>query len=477
MTQALIGRMVFAAIVGFGIAWVVFSRRDEENRAENPDLDMPRYRPLISGYILPLFILLLSILIVFIKGAEEAARITLSLCFTVFLHICIYYLVLIAMLPVFRRHISAWACAILWLLPNYLYIVQYRFMELPEPLLIIHAPGNIAWIAFAVWLAGFAGVLIWKIAAHLRFRSRILKDAEEIQDPNILSLWQDSLMQANIQRPKLRLMVSANLATPLSIGLFRRTIRVVLPDRAYSAEELALIFRHEIVHIGHEDAWTKFFLVFCTAMCWFNPLMWIAMRNSASDLELSCDETVLLDADDETRQRYANLILNEAGDERGFTTCLSTSATAMRYRLKNIIAPRKRRTGSQIVAIAFVVLIMSCGFISLAYGEGTGEQLIYKSEDFRRYTLEEIRVSDTSYECADKNALVAYIGGLKMEEMTGNYTFRTFEPRVTVRFITPEGQLFVNLSDQIVLVQGRQRHYYYLPDGVDWDYLHTLVQQ
>ena len=31
---------------------------------------------------------------------------------------------------------------------------------------------------------------------------------------------------------------------------------------------------------------------FCTALCWFNPFLWIAMRKSAEDLELSCDELI-----------------------------------------------------------------------------------------------------------------------------------------------------------------------------------------
>ena len=55
-------------------------------------------------------------------------------------------------------------------------------------------------------------------------------------------------------------------------------------------EELKLILKHEIVHIAREDSWSKFFLVFCTAMYWFNPLMWYAMKKSAEDMELSCDD-------------------------------------------------------------------------------------------------------------------------------------------------------------------------------------------
>ena len=67
--------------------------------------------------------------------------------------------------------------------------------------------------------------------------------------------------------------------------------------------------------------------------------MWMAMERSAQDMELSCDETVLLEADDVTRRRYAGLLLATAGDSRGFTTCLSASASALRYRLRNVSIP------------------------------------------------------------------------------------------------------------------------------------------
>lgn len=68
------------------------------------------------------------------------------------------------------------------------------------------------------------------------------------------------------------------LTTPLSIGLFQKTTCVALPARSYTPEELSLILRHEIIHLSRRDPASKFFMVFCTAMCWFNPLMWVAMR-------------------------------------------------------------------------------------------------------------------------------------------------------------------------------------------------------
>ena len=56
------------------------------------------------------------------------------------------------------------------------------------------------------------------------------------------------------------------VTTPLSIGLYNRTTRIVLPMREYTQEELSLILRHEIIHISRGDPEAKLFLTFCTAM-------------------------------------------------------------------------------------------------------------------------------------------------------------------------------------------------------------------
>ena len=121
-------------------------------------------------------------------------------------------------------------------------------------------------------------------------------------------------------------------------------------------------------------------MIFCAAMCWFNPLMWIAMRKSADDMELSCDETVLLNADEATRKQYALLLLDTAGDERGFTTCLSATANAMRYRLRSVTKPKKRHSGALIVGAAFFILAMTSGYVALAFDGNSGAEVLYQSE-------------------------------------------------------------------------------------------------
>lgn len=98
------------------------------------------------------------------------------------------------------------------------------------------------------------------------------------------------------------------------MGLSLETMVVLLPERSYNDDELRLVLRHELIHIARRDSASKLALVSIAALCWFYPLSWFAMRRSAEDIELCCDESLLYDAGQDERRRYAELILSSAGD-------------------------------------------------------------------------------------------------------------------------------------------------------------------
>lgn len=483
MSTDILKKSFFAAILSLLFIWVVFSRFDEEIGSENTESGRQRYLPYLPSELLPMFILCLAVLGLTFYGAVLTARMTLSMCFGIFLHISLYYAVLMPLLPLLRRYISARACAMLWLIPNYLYLTQQSYMKVPEPLVVIRAPSKWVWGLSGIWLAGFISVLLWNIISHLWFRKQVLMGAYPVTDRATLGLWDQAVKESGIKKPKFQLVVSPSIPSPLTVGLFRRSLKVVLPERKYSHAELKLIFTHEIIHIAREDSWSKFFLMFCTAMCWFNPLMWVAMRKSADDLELSCDETALLGADAEVRRQYAGLLLSTAGDGRGFTTCLSAAASSMRYRLKSVVSPRKRRSGAIIVGMAFFVLCMTCGYVALAYGGHTGEEVLFQYQDHSRFQLRNITWRDDAfhrnYICTDENAFCDYLAGLEMDYLTGNYSFSGHDREFTCLFDTPQGSLALVLSDHTVKIvplgESSSSSYYYLPHGIDWTYLDTII--
>ena len=457
-------------------------------KKENKDDDRPRFLPDLSNTILPFFLIAFLVFGFISEGSHKTLQFFLPLCFTVFLHISIYYLILLSILPLLRKYISARACYMLWIIPNYLYITWQSFMSVQKPVFVITLPGNIIWILFTIWSTGFILVLIWNMANHLIFRRQILKNAREIRNPEILRYWEQELDYSRIKYRKYKLVTSPAVRTPLSIGLFRRSICVVLPHKDYTEEEFSLIFRHELVHISREDGWTKFFLTFCTAMCWFNPLMWYAMKKSAEDIELTCDEFVLEDMKEEARFKYASLILQTAGDQRGFTTCLSSSAKTLKYRLKNITKSKTTYSGAVTVGIMTFLLFISCGYVTLAYGSYNGADIIYQGGDSSMYLFDEVKGKsdfsalhyDTLHGVLDEFAFHQYLENLDCMRLTGNYSFSDNKKELFITLTTPDNSfLWLTLSDHHIQIlspkNDLEREVYYLSEPTDWDYLDTIL--
>ena len=490
MSMAMAVRLVLGLICGLALSWLVWDRSEREltDQTRGETHERPRFLPASGSYYLPLLMLIYPILGAVVGGAQMAAQLTLGLLLRVFLEMGVYYVLLMAVMPWLRRWVSARVCAMLWLLPDWLYVFVSRpSWPADGKMLVLHAPGGLVYVLLAVWAVGAVGVMVWKIGSHLAFRRRILKNAVPVTDRQTLHVWEAELERAWIQKCKWKLVQSSAVTTPLSIGLSNRATRVVLPMRAYTQEELSLVLRHEIIHISRCDPAAKFFLTFCTAMCWFNPLMWVAMRKSADDFELSCDESVLLNEQQPVRRQYAELLLQTAGDERGFTTCLSATAGALRYRLRNIMTPGKKRTGAILVGLTLFVLAMCSGYVALAYDARPGTQRIFDGQDLNAVTVSSVdpwndpRGKDGV--CMDKDALKAYLASLKLElytETLDEYASGG-ERELTVMLETPQGRLSVRLLDQAVHVARLwggpdfRTDSYYLRTPTDWAYLDTLI--
>ncbi len=500
MSGELLRKGLLAALIGGVLAFELFYQNRRDRRILETGDRSVRYLGVLSGWLLPLFMVYLVLAGLLFLGARNTARMVLSTFFDLLLSLGGYYLILLPLLPFLRRHFSARACAALWLIPGFLYMTQQSYMKIPEPLLVIPASGNLVWKLFGIWLLGALAVFLWKLLSHLAFRRRVLRDARPVTDTAVLGIWEEELHRANFRKPRFRLVISGQVSTPLTVGLFQSRMRVVLPQRSYAPEDLSLIFRHELIHIGREDSWTKFFLSFCTALCWFNPFMWVAMGKSAEDLELSCDEAVLTPLEagpdgmeanfsagteaspGELRRRYAELILQTAADSRGFTTCLSASAASLRYRLRRILHPGPRRSGALLVGLVFFVLCMTCGHVALAYDPNTGAERIYGGEEAPLRSLSYLSQGTENRQqvacCREEEALFQYLSRLELYHLTGNYSFPDSRRECFFLYDMPQGTLGVLLRDHTVKVAPLWTSYaetYYLPEATDWAYLDTLI--
>lgn len=480
-------RIILISVMSLALTGAIYLRFDQQVGSDGIQSlnHAPTYAPYYAPFLLPLLFLLSPIVFTPFLGLTGAWEETLSLCAGLFLHVSLYYLVLLALRPVLGKHITARTGALLWVIPNLLFFTLQQLCQPSHPRLVLYIPDPWPQLFIGVWLAGMVGVLVFHIVQHLGFRCRILAPAVPATDPLTRYLWEEALKEAGFRNPKYQLVLSPEAKTPLSIGLLPRCTRVVLPTRSYTREELYWVIRHEVIHLARQDSWNKFFLLFCTAICWFNPLMWVAMKTCAQDLELSCDETVLLFAHQSQRKEYAALLLNTAGDARGFTTCLSASAATLRRRLEQVLSPATRSSGAFLAGLLFFLLAISYGWMTFSYGTAPAAQVLYSGGNSAQYQVKGIHLSpphaqeeNTPYTLTDPQAFHDYLSGLSLSRLAGNYNFP--DQDFSCFLFGPDNSKLIVISHQVMEVTelGHDSYptYYHISQEVDWDYLLSLME-
>ena len=86
-------------------------------------------------------------------------------------------------------------------------------------------------------------------------------------------------------------MVADYITTPFVLGIFRPRIYLL---SSLSEQEQEYILRHEQYHIRRGDHIFKLLAYVALCIHWFNPLVWLAFLLFSKDMEMSCDEAVVL---------------------------------------------------------------------------------------------------------------------------------------------------------------------------------------
>ena len=471
-------RLLFAAVIAAAVGGIVWYNRSRVKKGRPADLRGRAYSPVLGLHLLP-FYLMIRFLLSSAMDRELAWQGAIMEVMMVGAHIAVYDTVLLCLLPVLRRRISASVCAALWFLPNLLHLRLLPYVA-DAPLLLVRLSERTARVIALVWLAGFAAVMLWRTAEHLIFRRRLLRCALPVPK-QVKSLWRESLTLLGEDRVT-GLVISPRLASPLTVGLFSHV--TALPDREYTEEELRLIFRHELIHVQHGDSLRKFFMAFCAALCWFDPLVWIAMRRSAEDAELGCDETALQGADAEIRREYADLLLRSAGDGRGFTTCLSASASGLRYRLRQVMQPGKKAAGAVVTAVLVFALVASFGAWCPTIEQGRLGDLCFGG-GAEAVSLQSVLVSDrdtgavTPGRCTDPAALTEYLAGLPLYRSVRSLALHGDCVTLTYRLGAGQTAILTLCRNAMLLTEiektGSRGAYFYGGD-LDLDHVMSLIE-
>ncbi len=164
-----------------------------------------------------------------------------------------------------------------------------------------------------VWMAGALVFLSIVIFRHVRFMRRLVSQASNDCEQEILTAMEECARLAGLRRLPLLFTVPGS-GSPFLCGLWRP--RIVLPAETLaglSREELRHVLLHEMLHISRRDLLANWLLAAVRAWHWWNPLIHLTARRLLADRELLRDQqAIALLSDPAERAAYAHTLLKLA---------------------------------------------------------------------------------------------------------------------------------------------------------------------
>ena len=209
----------------------------------------------------------------------------------------------------------------------------------PAPYASANPAQILLWALGWIWAAGFLCMLVYALYSMLRFSRRIR--FATLVEPGVYE--------------------SDQIDTAFIIGIVRP--KVYLPT-GLSAEARRIILLHERTHIRRRDYIWKPLSFFVLMLHWFNPLAYAFYFCFDRDMELSCDEAVLKNADGDIRQTYSKTLLAVSTARGMLAAPLAFGESNTKLRIRNILQYRKKTfwvavAGILIAAAAAAVLLLN----------------------------------------------------------------------------------------------------------------------
>ncbi len=215
------------------------------------------------------------------------------------------------------------------------------------------------YILTIVYLTGAILFFLWNMTSYLLYTHKILKSARPADGEEQTVLETVCRIQNLHTTPTL--LIAPGIHSPAAFGLFRR--RIVLPDIVLTETGLTGTLSHEVTHCKRGDLYIKFVSLLARSLHWFNPLVHVAAFHCETEMELSCDESVLRGCDDETRAAYGEVMLDIIRrcrrSQGALTTHFNPRKTAVTARFKNILYGSGKNRGYALIGICIVLCLLT----------------------------------------------------------------------------------------------------------------------
>ena len=220
-------------------------------------------------------------------------------------------------------------------------------------------------ILFYGYLAGAAAFLLCQGVSYVRFRRTVRRWRSGVTRGDYRALLQDTARSLNVTAPEM--FVCEAISTPAVTGLFRPTL--LLPHEGYDLNELRYILRHELCHLKRRDMLLKLVLLAANAMHWFDPVVYLMLRQADEDIELACDSAATDGLDRAERAAYSRTLLAAVqGHVRAqpAPTCFGGTVERLKRRITNVLGAQKKRGLGVVALVLALTLTAGC---AVSWGE------------------------------------------------------------------------------------------------------------
>jgi beta-lactamase regulating signal transducer with metallopeptidase domain len=325
------------------------------------------------------------------------------------------------------------------------------------------------WLSLG-WAAGFLGLLILGCRRYWQW-NRFLNQARVISDPPILELLNGARAALGVRR-QVKLLAVPRLGSPAVFG--GRHLCLLLPQdtlNQLSAEELRMVFLHEMAHIRRHDIGMNFLLIAMQYLHWFNPVIWLASHRIRAERELVCDSLVMERLPAADRMRYGKLLLKLL---TGYSTEVPVVAGAIavvgsKQEIKRrLIMIKNHKKDSRAAIFLTVLATLALGGATFTRAEpgsssAGGQNWEYWNDGQKIGSFYAVAGTETETVAVGIDGRIA-----TRDNATGKWTIQTFTG-------DPDFRAIVHGANQYVVVREKGS-IMTSPDGLKWTEQHSPTQ-
>jgi len=211
-----------------------------------------------------------------------------------------------------------------------------------------------------IWIVGLFSFGVLFIIPYV-LNSKKYKSALPVKNDYI-----DSWVSSHKLRRKYKVMVSDEILSPFTYGLFNSVILLPESIDLNNHELIDYILTHEYIHIKRFDIILKWLSAITLCVNLYNPFVWIMYIFMNRDIELACDEKVIRLKGETNKKSYAKMLLNFEINMINFNPLVNYfNKNPLKERITSILKIKKTTILSIILAFLLImsstlILISSC---------------------------------------------------------------------------------------------------------------------